>query len=100
MLEMPSWSGSIFSGGEPQRYPFRVGSKWRREIIGGKYAEVVNKKKITVIFQIKLNAKTPEEQILMIAKAKYTTTPPLVYLNLMKGNINRVRDKTGISKIS
>ncbi len=32
--------------GEPQtlaqRYPFRVGAKWRREIIGGKYAEVVN----------------------------------------------------------
>lgn len=48
----------------------------------------------------RLNAKTPEEQILMIAKAKYTTTPPLVYLGLMKGNINRVRDKTGISKIS
>jgi hypothetical protein len=48
----------------------------------------------------RLNAKSPEEQILMIAESKYTTTPPLVYLALMKGNINRVRDKTGISKIS
>jgi hypothetical protein len=48
----------------------------------------------------RLNAKSPEEQILMIAKAGYTTTPPLVYLGLMKGNIARVRDKTGISKIS
>jgi len=36
MLQMPSWIGSIFSGGEPQRYPFRVGAKWRREIIGGR----------------------------------------------------------------
>jgi hypothetical protein len=41
MLQMPSWSGSIFTSGEPQRYPFRVGAKWRREIIGGKYAGVI-----------------------------------------------------------
>ncbi len=36
MLEMTSWSGSIVTGGEPQRYPLRVGAKWKREIIGGK----------------------------------------------------------------
>jgi hypothetical protein len=66
MLQMPSWSGSIFTGGESQRYPFRVNAMWRREIIGGKYAEVVNKKKITVIFQIKLNAKTPETPVFSV----------------------------------
>ena len=49
ILQMSSWSGSIFTGGEPLRYPFRVGAKWRREIIGGNYAEVVNKAKVTVI---------------------------------------------------
>jgi len=47
----------------------------------------------------RLNAKSPEEQITMIAKAGYTTTPPSTYLGLMKGNIVRVRDKTQISKI-
>ena len=66
MLQMPSWSGSIFSGGEPQRYPFRVGAKWRREIIGGKYAEAVNKTKVTVIFEIKLNAKIPETPVFSV----------------------------------
>ncbi|NBX27477.1 MAG: hypothetical protein EBR55_04385 [Chitinophagia bacterium] len=44
-------------------------------------------------------AKTPEQQILMFAKEGYTTTPPNTYLNSMKGNINRVRDKYKISKI-
>jgi flagellum-specific peptidoglycan hydrolase FlgJ len=44
-------------------------------------------------------AKTPEEQITMFAKAGYTTTPPKTYLDSMKGNINRVRDKYKISKI-
>jgi hypothetical protein len=63
MLQMPSWSGSIFTSGEPQRYPLRVGAKWRREIIGGKYDEVVNKAKVTVMFEIKLNAKTPETPV-------------------------------------
>jgi hypothetical protein len=66
MLQMTSWSGSIFSGGEPQRYPFRVGAKWRREIIGGKYAEAVKKTKVTVIFEIKLNAKTPETPVFSV----------------------------------
>jgi hypothetical protein len=61
MCQMTSWSGSIFTGGEPQR-----GAKWRRDIIGGKYAEVVNKTKVTVIFEIKLNTKTPETPVLYL----------------------------------
>ena len=61
-----AWSGSIFTGGEPQRYPLRVGAKWRREIKGGKYAEVVKKAKVTVIFEIKLNAKTPETPVFSV----------------------------------
>jgi flagellum-specific peptidoglycan hydrolase FlgJ len=44
-------------------------------------------------------AKTPEEQITMFAKAGYTTTPPKEYLDTMRGNIKRVRDKYKISKI-
>jgi len=44
-------------------------------------------------------AKSPEEQITMIAKAGYTTTPPTKYLATMKGNINRVRDKYKLAKI-
>lgn len=44
-------------------------------------------------------AKSPEEQITMIAKAGYTTTPSAKYLALMKGNINRVRDKYKLAKI-
>lgn len=45
------------------------------------------------------NAKSPEEQILAIAKAGYTTTPAQQYLNLMSGNIKRVAKKTGFGKI-
>jgi hypothetical protein len=63
---MTSWSGAIVTGGEPQRYPLRVGVKWRREIIGGKYTEVVNKAKVTVIFEIKLNSKTPETPVFSV----------------------------------
>lgn len=48
----------------------------------------------------RLNAKTPEEQIKMIASAGYTTTNPTTYLNLMKGNINRVRNTSGLSIIN
>lgn len=48
----------------------------------------------------RLNAKTPEEQIKMIAAAGYTTTNPTGYLNSMKGNINRVRDTTQLSIIN
>ena len=32
MLQMTSWSGSVVTTGEPLRYPFRVGAKWRREM--------------------------------------------------------------------
>lgn len=45
------------------------------------------------------NAKSPEEQILAIAKAGYTTTPAQQYLKLMSGNIKRVAKKTGFGKI-
>lgn len=45
-------------------------------------------------------AKSPEEQILLIAKSGYTSTPPNDYLKSMQGNINRVRDKTKIAKVN
>lgn len=48
----------------------------------------------------RLEAKSPEEQIRMIAQAGYTTTPASAYLNLMQGNINRVRRKTGFGRIN
>lgn len=48
----------------------------------------------------RLEAKSPEEQIRMIAQAGYTTTPASTYLNLMQGNINRVRRKTGFGRIN
>lgn len=44
-------------------------------------------------------AKSPEEQIKMIARAGYTTTPADQYLSLMSGNIKRVAKKTGFGKI-
>jgi hypothetical protein len=43
---------------------------------------------------------TPEEQIKEIAKAGYTTTPSKEYLNIMKGNIQRIAKKTGFGKIA
>lgn len=45
-------------------------------------------------------AKTPEEQVLMIAKAGYTTTPPNVYLSRIKGIIEATQDYTGLGRIS
>lgn len=48
----------------------------------------------------RLEARSPEEQIRMIAQAGYTTTPASAYLNLMQGNINRVRRKTGFGRIN
>jgi flagellum-specific peptidoglycan hydrolase FlgJ len=45
------------------------------------------------------SAKTPEEQIINIAKAGYTTTDPSIYLKGIEGNIKRVREKTGFGKI-
>jgi flagellum-specific peptidoglycan hydrolase FlgJ len=47
----------------------------------------------------RLNARSPEEQIRMIAQAGYTTTPANSYLKLMQGNIERVRKKTGFGRI-
>ena len=66
MLQMTSWSGSIFTGGAQQRYPFRVGAQWRREIVGGQYAAVVNKTKVTLVFTIKLNATTAETPVFAV----------------------------------
>lgn len=45
-------------------------------------------------------AKTPEEQILMIAKAGYTTGNPITYLNGMKGIIEAIRDISQIGRIN
>ena len=45
-------------------------------------------------------AKTPEEQILMIARAGYTTTPPERYLSSMQGIIEATQDLTGLGRIS
>ena len=47
----------------------------------------------------RLNARSPEEQIKLIAQAGYTTTPSTTYLKLMQGNIDRVRKKTGFGRI-
>lgn len=47
-----------------------------------------------------LTATSPEQQILEMAKAGYTTTPATTYLNSMKGNIDRVRDMYQVGKIS
>lgn len=47
----------------------------------------------------RLEAKSSEDQILKIAEAKYTSTPPKQYLKLMQGTIDRVRKKTGFGRI-
>lgn len=39
----------------------------------------------------RINAKSPEEQIKMLVQAGYSTMSPTSYVNLMKGNISRVR---------
>lgn len=39
----------------------------------------------------RLNAKSPEEQIKMLVENGYSTMSPTAYVNLMKGNISRVR---------
>jgi flagellum-specific peptidoglycan hydrolase FlgJ len=48
----------------------------------------------------RLTAKTPEDQILEIAKAGYTTTNPIKYLNNIKGIIEASRDISKIGRIS
>ena len=45
-------------------------------------------------------AKTPEEQIKMIAKSGYTTTPAIPYWNAMKGIASRVQKKIPFGRIS
>ena len=47
----------------------------------------------------RLKAKTPEEQILMIARAGYTTTPPQKYLNSLVGIIEATQDLTALGRI-
>lgn len=47
----------------------------------------------------RLLAKTPEEQVLMIVKAGYATTPPNVYLGKLKGIIEATQDLTGLGRI-
>lgn len=49
--------------------------------------------------EARLNAKTAEEQILMIAKAGYTTYPPQTYLNSMKGIIEATQDYVQLGRI-
>jgi flagellum-specific peptidoglycan hydrolase FlgJ len=39
----------------------------------------------------RMDAKSPEEQIKMLVQAGYSTMNPTAYVNLMKGNISRVR---------
>lgn len=48
----------------------------------------------------RLNAKSPEDQVLMIAKAKYTTLKPEEYLSRMQGIIEATQDLTGLGRIS
>lgn len=82
----------------------------KRVYIKAKFAKFKNaedgiKKNIAVLLgdrykKARTDAKSPEEQIRMIAQAGYTTTPASAYLNLMKGNINRVRKKTGFGRIN
>jgi len=48
----------------------------------------------------RLNAKSPEEQLRMIAAAGYSTTPANRYASDMRGNIKRVKDLSGLSIIN
>ena len=45
------------------------------------------------------NAKTAQEQVLLIAKAGYTTTPPNEYLSRLKRIIEATQDYTGLGRI-
>jgi flagellum-specific peptidoglycan hydrolase FlgJ len=48
----------------------------------------------------RLNAKSPEEQIKMLVQAGYSTQNPTTYVNLMKGNISRVRKLLPFGRIA
>lgn len=56
-------------------------------LMGSRYADARNK------------AKTAEEQVLMIARAGYTTTPANQYLSKLKGIIEATQDYTGLGRI-
>jgi flagellum-specific peptidoglycan hydrolase FlgJ len=47
----------------------------------------------------RLNAKTPEEQVLMIVRAGYSTTPAQKYLANLQGIIEATQDLTGLGRI-
>lgn len=47
----------------------------------------------------RLKAKTPEEQVLMIVRAGYSTTPAQQYLNSLQPIIKAVQDQTGLGRI-
>ena len=48
----------------------------------------------------RLLAKTPEEQVLMIAKAGYSTAPPQKYLAALQGIIEATQDYAKLGRIS
>lgn len=48
----------------------------------------------------RMKAKTPEEQVLMIARAGYSTAPPMKYLAALQGIIEATQDYTGLGRIS
>lgn len=48
----------------------------------------------------RINAKSPEEQIKMLVQAGYSTMSPTSYVNLMKGNISRVRKLLPFGRIA
>lgn len=48
----------------------------------------------------RLNAKSPEEQVIMFVKSGYSTTPPKIYLAKLQGIIDATRDLTGLGRIS
>lgn len=48
----------------------------------------------------RINAKSPEEQIKMLVQAGYSTMSPTAYVNLMKGNISRVRKLLPFGRIA
>ena len=83
--------------------------KGKRVFIKAKFAKFKDaedgiKRNIAVLLgdrykKARLHARSPEEQIKLIAQAGYTTTPSTSYLKLMQGNIDRVRKKTGFGRI-
>jgi hypothetical protein len=83
--------------------------KGKRVFIKAKFAKFKDaedgiKRNIAVLLgdrykKARSQARSPEEQIKMIAQAGYTTTPSTQYLKLMQGNIDRVRKKTGFGRI-